>query len=127
MAGNGVIQSGAAAELRAFAERMAFRSSPHCTAWARSPRSTSCLSACPACTVGFTSIVRFRSATCCFNIGGRFDDRVTGKVASFAPRAQIIHVDIDASEIWKVVPTSIGIHGDARATLTLHAGARARL
>jgi acetolactate synthase-1/2/3 large subunit len=53
-----------------------------------------------------------------FNIGGRFDDRVTGKVSSFAPRAQIIHVDIDPSEIGKVVPTSIGIHGDARATLT---------
>ncbi len=49
-----------------------------------------------------------------FAVGMRFDDRVTGKVTEFAPRAQIIHVDIETAELEKVVPTALPIHGDAR-------------
>jgi acetolactate synthase-1/2/3 large subunit len=52
-----------------------------------------------------------------FNIGGRFDDRVTGKASTFAPHAQIIHVDIDPSEIGKNVKVAIPIVGDARMVL----------
>ncbi|MGH7703977.1 MAG: biosynthetic-type acetolactate synthase large subunit [Gemmatimonadales bacterium] len=48
-------------------------------------------------------------------IGLRFDDRVTGNTAGFAPRARIIHVDLDAAEIGKNVPVAVGIVGDARA------------
>jgi len=48
-------------------------------------------------------------------IGLRFDDRVTGNVAAFAPRAQIVHIDLDRSEIERNVPTAVGIVGDARA------------
>ena len=48
-------------------------------------------------------------------IGLRFDDRVTGNVAAFAPRAQIVHIDLDRSEIGRNVPTAVGIVGDARA------------
>jgi acetolactate synthase I/II/III large subunit len=47
-------------------------------------------------------------------IGLRFDDRVTGNTAAFAPRAQIVHVDRDAAEIGKNVRTAVGIVGDAR-------------
>jgi acetolactate synthase-1/2/3 large subunit len=47
----------------------------------------------------------------------RFDDRVTGKIGEFAPRARIVHVDIEAAELEKVVPTEIAIHGDARAVM----------
>ena len=50
-----------------------------------------------------------------FNIGGRFDDRVTGKASTFAPHAKIIHVDIDPSEIGKNVKVAVPIVGDARA------------
>ena len=42
-------------------------------------------------------------------VGVRFDDRVTGKVESFAPNAQIIHVDIDPAEISKNVRVDIPI------------------
>jgi acetolactate synthase-1/2/3 large subunit len=52
-----------------------------------------------------------------FNIGGRFDDRVTGKVSTFAPNARIIHVDIDPAEIGKNVATEVPIVGDARTVL----------
>ena len=50
-------------------------------------------------------------------IGARFDDRVTGKLSQFAPRAKFIHIDIDPAEISKNVPAHIPIVGDARNIL----------
>ncbi|HEX7712594.1 MAG TPA: biosynthetic-type acetolactate synthase large subunit [Bacillota bacterium] len=50
-------------------------------------------------------------------IGARFDDRVTGKVDSFAPQARIIHIDIDPAEIGKNVRVDIPIVGDAKIVL----------
>ncbi|MFQ6055862.1 MAG: acetolactate synthase large subunit [Methanosarcinales archaeon] len=50
-------------------------------------------------------------------IGVRFDDRVTGKLDSFAPSAKVIHIDIDAAEISKNVPVDIPIVGDAKDIL----------
>jgi acetolactate synthase-1/2/3 large subunit len=50
-------------------------------------------------------------------IGARFDDRVTGKIASFAPRAKIIHIDIDPAEIGKNVRVDIPVVGDAKNAL----------
>jgi acetolactate synthase-1/2/3 large subunit len=51
-------------------------------------------------------------------VGARFDDRVTGKVATFAPNAKIIHVDIDPSSISKNVSVDIPVVGDAKAILS---------
>ena len=50
-------------------------------------------------------------------IGARFDDRITGKLAEFAPRAKFIHIDIDPAEISKNVPAHIPIVGDAKKIL----------
>ncbi|MGB8310699.1 MAG: biosynthetic-type acetolactate synthase large subunit [Halobacteriota archaeon] len=50
-------------------------------------------------------------------IGVRFDDRVTGKIAGFAPNAKIIHIDIDPAEIGKNVRVDIPIVGDAKKVL----------
>jgi acetolactate synthase I/II/III large subunit len=50
-------------------------------------------------------------------VGLRFDDRVTGKVSEFAPRARIIHIDIDPSEMHKVKPAAVPIVADAKAAL----------
>ncbi len=50
-------------------------------------------------------------------IGVRFDDRVTGKVSTFAPHAKIIHIDVDPAEIGKNKAIDIPIVGDARAVL----------
>ncbi|MVN86021.1 biosynthetic-type acetolactate synthase large subunit [Deinococcus sp. HMF7620] len=47
-------------------------------------------------------------------IGLRFDDRVTGRVNGFAPNAAIIHVELDAAEIGKIIRTHIPVRGDAR-------------
>jgi acetolactate synthase-1/2/3 large subunit len=51
------------------------------------------------------------------NIGARFDDRVTGKLAAFSPDSRKIHVDIDPSSINKNVPVEVPIIADAAAAL----------
>lgn len=51
------------------------------------------------------------------NVGGRFDDRVTGKASTFAPRAKIVHIDIDPAEIGKLVRVDVAIVADAREAL----------
>jgi acetolactate synthase-1/2/3 large subunit len=51
-------------------------------------------------------------------IGARFDDRVTGKLSEFAPRAKFIHIDVDPAEISKNVPAHIPIVGDAKHVLS---------
>jgi acetolactate synthase-1/2/3 large subunit len=50
-------------------------------------------------------------------VGMRFDDRVTGRVSGFAPRAKVIHIDIDPAEIGKNVRVDVPIVGDARLVL----------
>jgi acetolactate synthase-1/2/3 large subunit len=50
-------------------------------------------------------------------IGARFDDRITGKLSEFAPRAKFIHIDVDPAEISKNVPAHIPIVGDAKKVL----------
>ena len=50
-------------------------------------------------------------------VGARFDDRVTGKLESFAPNARVIHIDVDPAEISKNVKVHIPIVGDAKQVL----------
>jgi acetolactate synthase-1/2/3 large subunit len=52
-------------------------------------------------------------------VGARFDDRVTGNLANFAPHAKIIHIDIDPSSIGKTVDVDCTVMGDARVSLEL--------
>lgn len=49
--------------------------------------------------------------------GARFDDRVTGKIAAFAPRARIVHIDIDPTSIRKNVDVDIPVVGDCKLAL----------
>jgi len=48
-------------------------------------------------------------------VGARFDDRVTGNVAKFAPHAKIIHIDIDPSSISKTVRVNVPVVSDVQA------------
>jgi acetolactate synthase-1/2/3 large subunit len=50
-------------------------------------------------------------------LGMRFDDRVTGRVATFAPHARIIHLDIEASQLGRNVPIEVPLVGDAKTIL----------
>jgi acetolactate synthase-1/2/3 large subunit len=54
---------------------------------------------------------------CLISIGARFDDRVTGNLATFAPKAKIIHIDIDPSSISKTVDVDVPVVGDAKASI----------
>lgn len=60
-------------------------------------------------------------------VGMRFDDRVTGNVASYARQARVVHIDIDKAEINKIVRAEVAVHADAREALealTVHCESR---
>ena len=58
-----------------------------------------------------------QNADLLISIGARFDDRVTGKAALFAPNAKVVHVDIDPAEISKIRTADVPIVGDLRDVL----------
>ena len=53
------------------------------------------------------------------NIGARFDDRATGNLKGFAPKAKVVHIDIDPAELGKNVKTDVPVVGDAAEVLRL--------
>ncbi|OGX42163.1 MAG: acetolactate synthase, large subunit, biosynthetic type [Omnitrophica WOR_2 bacterium RIFCSPLOWO2_12_FULL_51_24] len=117
-AGGGVILSGAAKELREFAEKI------------NSPLTMTLLGlgAFPAdheLSLGMlgmhgTGYANHAVQNCdmLIAIGARFDDRVTGKIDEFAPHAKIIHIDIDPSAISKSVAVDLPIVGDVKCVLS---------
>jgi len=52
-------------------------------------------------------------------VGMRFDDRVTGKVSTYAKKAKIIHIEIDPAEINKIIKTTVPVIGDAKKALKM--------
>ncbi len=66
-----------------------------------------------------TAYANFAVSSCdlLMALGARFDDRVTARVDTFAPRARIIHVDIDPAELGKIKSADISIAGDLRRVL----------
>ena len=118
MAGNGVIQSGATAELLALAERTGIPVITTLHGLGAFPQDHP-LSIGMAGMHGWVHVNRaIQECDVLFNVGGRFDDRVTGKVSTFAPHAKIIHLDIDPAEIGKVVKVEVPLVGDARQVLS---------
>jgi acetolactate synthase I/II/III large subunit len=115
--GGGVINAGAAAELTAFATSDRFPVT--CTLMG--------LGAFPAPHeqwLGMLGMHGTRTANYAMDeadlivaIGARFDDRITGKLSEFAPRAKFIHIDVDPAEISKNIPAHIPIVGDAKRVL----------
>jgi acetolactate synthase-1/2/3 large subunit len=64
-----------------------------------------------------TAITAMQKSDLLINLGARFDDRITGKVSTFAPDAKIIHVDIDPAEQGKVRRPDVPIVGDCRLVI----------
>jgi acetolactate synthase I/II/III large subunit len=117
MAGNGVMLSGAWGELREFAERTRIPVITTLHGIGVFPEDHPLSIGMPGMH-GWVHVNKaIQECDVLFNVGGRFDDRVTGKVSTFAPQAKIIHVDIDPSEIGKNVPVVVPIVGDARQVL----------
>jgi acetolactate synthase-1/2/3 large subunit len=65
----------------------------------------------------YTAVAALQEADLVVALGARFDDRVTGKLADFAPRAKVVHVDIDPAEIGKNRIPDVPIVGDVLAVL----------
>ena len=65
----------------------------------------------------YPAVAALQEADLVVALGARFDDRVTGKLDSFAPRAQVIHADIDPAEIGKNRRPDLAIAGDLRLTM----------
>lgn len=117
MAGNGVIQSGAHEALLQLAERSGTPVVTTLHGLGAFPQDHPLALGMPGMH-GWVHVNRaIQDCDVLLNVGGRFDDRVTGKASTFAPRARIIHVDIDPSEIGKLIPVTVGIVGDARRVL----------
>lgn len=130
--GGGVINSGAHAEILTLAEKanipvtttlMGLGAFPE-----TNPLSLGMLGMHGTCYANYA----VSECDCLIAVGARFDDRVTGNIATFAPKAKIIHIDIDAAEIGKNVKVDIPITGDARHVLSelssqVEAGPRERM
>ena len=118
LAGNGVIQSGATTELLAVAERSGIPVITTLHGLGAFPQDHPLSLGMPGMH-GWVHVNRaIQRCDVLLNVGSRFDDRVTGKASTFAPQASIIHVDVDPSEIGKLVPVTVGIVGDAREVLS---------
>jgi acetolactate synthase-1/2/3 large subunit len=65
----------------------------------------------------YTAVTAMQKADLLVALGSRFDDRVTGKVSTFAPDAKVIHVDIDPAELGKVRRPDVPIVGDCRLVI----------
>ncbi len=65
----------------------------------------------------FTAVTAMQRADLLVALGSRFDDRVTGKVSSFAPLAKVVHVDIDRAEIGKVRRPDVAVVADCRLAI----------
>jgi acetolactate synthase-1/2/3 large subunit len=62
----------------------------------------------------YTAVTSMQQADLLITLGARFDDRVTGNPATFAPHAKVIHVDIDPAELGKVRRPDVPIVGDVK-------------
>ena len=116
-AGGGIANSGADESLRAFAEALRLPVAPTLMGLGGFPSSH------PLCLgmLGMhgTYAANMAVAECdlLIALGVRFDDRVTGKLATFAPHARVIHVDIDPANIGKNVAPSLAIAADVKEAL----------
>ena len=65
----------------------------------------------------YTGVTSMQKADLLVSLGARFDDRVTGKLAAFAPNAKIVHLDIDPAEIGKNRKADVPIVGDCKIVI----------
>ncbi|HEX9038676.1 MAG TPA: biosynthetic-type acetolactate synthase large subunit [Ktedonobacterales bacterium] len=117
LAGHGIILSGAYAELRAFAERTGIPVVTTLLGLSAFPESHPLAAGMPGMH-GRAEVNRaITESDLLIAVGMRFDDRVTGDIPFFAPHARIIHIDIDPSEMGKVIHPDVPIVADARVAL----------
>ncbi len=115
--GGGLIKAEAHAELKAFAEANNIPVVTTLMALGSFPESHPLHMGMPGMHGSVPAVAALQRSDLLIAIGTRFDDRVTGKVDSFAPNAKVIHADIDPAEIGKIREAHVPIVGDAKEVL----------
>ncbi len=115
--GGGILKARAAAALRELAELLDIHVVTTLMARGAFPDSHPLCLGMPGMHGNATAVTALQRADLLIALGARFDDRVTGKVAAFAPEAKIIHVDIDPAEQGKVRRPDVPIVGDCRLVI----------
>jgi acetolactate synthase I/II/III large subunit len=115
--GGGVLKARAAAALRELAELMNIPVVTTLMARGAFPDTHPLCLGMPGMHGTATAVTAMQRADLLIALGSRFDDRVTGKVSTFAPDAKIIHVDIDPAEQGKVRKPDVPIVGDCRLVI----------
>ncbi|WP_292465008.1 acetolactate synthase large subunit [Methanolobus sp.] len=113
-AGGGVISADAAAELKQFAEKAQIPVTTTLTGMGGFPGNHPLFMGMPGMHGTKYANYAIQESDLLIAVGVRFDDRVTGKIKSFASNAKIIHIDIDPAEISKNIKVDIPIVGDAK-------------
>ncbi|MFD5075684.1 acetolactate synthase large subunit [Streptomyces sp. NPDC058371] len=121
--GGGVLKARATAELRTLAELTGAPVVTTLMALGAFPGSHPQHVGMPGMHGDVSAVAALQKADLIVALGARFDDRVTGRLDSFAPYAKIVHADIDPAEIGKNRPVDVPIVGDAREVLTALAAA----
>ena len=116
-AGGGILKSRAAEALRELAERTGIPVVTTLMARGGFPDDHPLCLGMPGMHGNYTAITAMQKSDLLIALGTRFDDRVTGKVATFAPEAKIIHVDIDPAELGKIRRPDVPIVGDCRQVI----------
>ncbi|SDW44574.1 biosynthetic-type acetolactate synthase large subunit [Paenibacillus sp. CF384] len=119
LAGGGVVYSGGHEELLEFITKSGIPITTTLLGLGAFPSGNELWLGMPGMHGTYTANTAIQSADLLINIGARFDDRVTGKLSGFAPKAKIVHIDIDPAEIGKNVPTDIPIVGDVKTVLQM--------
>jgi acetolactate synthase-1/2/3 large subunit len=115
--GGGVIKANASAELRELAELTGIPVVTTLMALGTFPDSHRQHLGMPGMHGSVSAVTALQKADLLITLGARFDDRVTGKLSSFAPKARVIHVDIDPAEIGKNRSVDVPINGDLKAVI----------
>jgi len=115
--GGGVIRSRASEELLALAEQTGAPVVTTLMARGAFPDSHPQHLGMPGMHGTVPAVLALQEADLIISLGARFDDRVTGKAALFAPKAKVVHVDIDPAEIGKIRTADVPIVGDVRDVL----------
>ncbi|VVE61577.1 acetolactate synthase [Pandoraea captiosa] len=117
-AGGGVIASGTGAQLVALAEALDCPVALTMMGLGAVPDTHPLLLGPLGMHGAYVANVAVNEADLVLALGVRFDDRVIGDPASFARHAKIVHIDVDAAEIGKNKPVTLGVHADLRDAFT---------
>lgn len=115
--GGGILRAHAAPELLEFAETLQLPVVTTLMNRGGFPDNHELCLGMPGMHGNYTAVMALQESDLLITLGARFDDRVTGDRPSFAPKAKVIHVDIDPAELSKVREAHVAIAGDVKTVL----------